>query len=141
MIYVPNETGAALGYLVKQFLIAVLVAVLVAWVDWGGVDRTTSDRALAGIFAFMSANALTVALSTRPRWTHPSHIASQFCGAVASACFAGAMLTEGLVAIGFAVPGLVCLAAEFSNLRTWKRALRDGSASLGRRSVSTGAIR
>ena len=123
------EAASRSSFSVKHVAIAIGVASLVGWIDWGGVDRPTSDRVLAGLFAYMSATGFIAARLLQGFRAHPSWVASQYCGVASSAFLTVSMLTDGVVAIGFAIPGLVCLAAEVSNAREYRRAIRSGTAS------------
>ena len=129
MIGDPTHTAAASRrLLVTNLAVGLAVAALVAWIDWGGVSHSISDRLLAGFFAFQGATALALGLRLRSHRYHPSWMAAQMCDAAFGAFLTVAMLTSGFVALGFGAVGIVFLSRSFANLRTYRRAIDDGTA-------------
>jgi hypothetical protein len=112
--------------LIRNAVISVVLAAIVGWINWGGIDRGTSDRFMVGFFTFMSVNGTLDSMFSRRIGGHPSLIRSTTYGAMGAACMVVALLTRGWFMIGCVVLALVGMGGSLVEARKLKRAATAG---------------
>ena len=98
-----------------------VVALFVASIDWGGLDRGLMDRFSAGLWAFLAATSLTDAMISHRSGSPRANVAYLLTGSAAAACMVVAQLSHGVVAGVFFVVAAAFLTASLVAVRRYKR--------------------
>jgi hypothetical protein len=107
-----------------------VVALLVASIDWGGLDRTLMGRFSAGLWAFLATTALIDALMSRRSGLPRPHFAYSVYGAVGAGCMTISQLVSGLMAGAFLMAAAGWMVASLVAVRKYTREVRQNTPAL-----------
>ena len=98
-----------------------VVALFVASIDWGGLDRGLMDRFSAGLWAFLAATSLTDAMISHRSGSPRANVAYLLTGSAAAACMVVAQLSDGALSAAFFAAAGAFIVASLVAVRRHKR--------------------
>ena len=112
--------------LLPGLTLGLAAAIVVAAIDWGGVDHTASTRALAGVWTFLAVQSLAAGWVSRRSRAPKRLVVGGLYGAVGAACMVPGQLANGWVAAGFVVAAAGFLIANLVEVHRFRREIKGG---------------
>ena len=98
-----------------------VVALFVASIDWGGLDRGLMDRFSAGLWAFLAATSLGDAVISNRLGLPRAHLVYLLTGCAAASCMVVAQLSHGALSAAFFAAAGAFIGASLVAVRRYKR--------------------
>ena len=109
-----------------------LVALLIASVEWGGLDRGLMDRFSAGLWTFLAATTLIDAVISHRSGLPRANTAYLLTGCAGAACMAVAQLSRGVLGGLFLAAAAAFIVMSLVAARRYTRAVDRQAVSVNR---------
>ena len=107
--------------LLRHLSAAAVVALFVASIDWGGLDRGLMDRVAAGLWSLLAATSLGDAVISHRLGLPRAHVAYLLTGCAGASCMVIAQLSHGALSAAFFAAAGAFIGASLVAVRRYKR--------------------